>query len=181
MASAPFQLVYSAAVELNDYIYVFGGQNALLQPSEEIYRYSISTDTWEYVTDLPDINVSSDNPIFIGGNDIYILDIRGLLFKFDTISEEWQIVSSHPEGAIEYGSAFASGDGAYIYFINGRRTLYFYNTNDRTWTPKTNLPFNRSLRVYGSWEYNQKIFVLLNSELTGNNGVDIWEFSPEEF
>ncbi len=181
LASTPFQIFDAGAVKSGDYIYVFGGTKVNVQPNEEVYRYSILNDTWEFVTDLPDIEISGKNPTFSNGSFIYIIDLSGRLWQLETNTTTWQIVGQHPEGAFDFGNAISVNGGAYVCFADGRRTLYFYDIASNTWTSKINPPLTRETRAYAIWENGDEIYFLLNSATQQNNGIDVWAFDPDDF
>jgi len=80
---APFpgaQRVKGLMTTVGDYIYLGLGRNAAYQPFDDIWRYSITNNTWEFVLTYPGINTSQDainepltfafgNRLFFGGNN----------------------------------------------------------------------------------------------------------------
>ena len=177
----PFNLYQPAAFDLEDELYVMGGLNPFGNPSSLVFRYTVASQLWETVSVIPDFQLFSSSPSFSYNGNIYFVGPTGNLWKFDTVTLQWEYMSSYPEGQLISGSCVVSGDKAFIGLADNRRTLWEYDITNNSWKAKKSIPFGGTLESLGSWEYNGKIYYMLNTALNQRYGIDVWEFDPNEY
>lgn len=179
-ATTPFQLYQAVAFDTGTELYVLGGRLANNAPNEEIYKYSIADKSWTYVSDLP-FSVYSSQASFYHDGIIYILDAFSDLYRFQISTKTWEYVSTFPENETEVTESVVLGNKAYIGLAGGRRTMYEFDLSSYTWKAKENVPVSRNIDSYSAWANDGKLYFLLNTQLQGNNQIDLWEFNPETF
>ena len=103
---------YHRSVCCRGAIYVFGGESSNNVPVIHVERYSLTTNKWEIVADMPDRRIGFSTCAFMkyvfifGGENKRTLDS---CFKFDSSSKSWTEVEKMNESKMFVGCAVYQG------------------------------------------------------------------------
>lgn len=115
-----------AALEDN-YIYVAGGRNVSDHIIEEIYRYDVFTNTWEFVcnwetgatSDLVAFTTPSDSLLYLVGGYTQTYDILGDMQVLDTTTGQFLPAGTYPSMSVARGDSQAASLYDRLYFVIG--------------------------------------------------------------
>lgn len=125
MSPAPVNLVQPVMCEVNDFIYVLGGDNDI-----QAQKYDITTDTWSVIpVEKPTRSYSLTGVVI--GTEVFVPgggDYCGFVYQFpcghdqfevfDTVTETWYVIDSDPLPGARAAGAAVLYDGK-IYFFGG--------------------------------------------------------------
>lgn len=143
-SDAPVDMLYGNQITgTGDVLYVCQGRDCHCstssdQTSYNFMKYTISTDTWEVLADLPEriyssafygdylVYVSSDNAVY------YLPPSQTRLYRYDITAGTWS-QKANPSSA--HGCLYYPGSGDYIYFYRyDTNYLYRYSTSSNSWS-----------------------------------------------
>lgn len=158
VASAPSARWWGGSTVLGEHIYVAGGLiGDGFSDTREFSRYSMVTDTWETLADIPqDLAqaplVALDGLIYLVGGMVEAgnqpLFPVSSLRSYDPSTGEWTTLPPLP---IPVGSGGAATDGARIYVVGGRTTpnqpvteTLIFDPSSMAWSVGAGLPTDRT-------------------------------------
>lgn len=138
MANAPYSTsIYKAdMVSLNGYVYViFGGYQ------KKFARYTVETNTWVELEDLPDFTLYGSS-IASDGTNLYVLRSSNTtdMWKYTVATDSWSTMAAAP-ASMYTGSDLVYSSG-YLYTPRGNNTttFYRYDISGNSWTTLTVVP-----------------------------------------
>ena len=176
----PFKLYKGVALNINNQLYVFGGQNESRNYDNRVYRYSEVADNWDLISAIP-INVDSDIPHFSYKDDAYLVDTSGLIYQFNTIDLSWSIATKYPASPGRRGIATVVGNNLYLGVFENRSDVWQWNIPDNRWIQKRGLSGDFRNVNLAVWQHEKNIYLLRNAFGSTTNRNLIIEFKPDDF
>lgn len=134
------------AVGTNIYIFRRGNAN---DPC--VYKYDTLTDEYTVLLSSTLYSVINTKPHTVVGNDIYITNSSGYIYKYNTTNNTYARIKSFPYSLVNNGPTSCTAVGTDIYFFGSRgsedsykKKAYKYDTLTDTYTELPDLPINTS-------------------------------------
>ncbi len=131
----PFRVYKSVALTLNGDLYVFGRELIDFSPTKSTHRFQELTNSWESIPDTP-IEITSDYPYFSYNNEAYFVQPDGRIWRFRTVSGQWDQVGQYPDDIRELGVAVVLNDKAYIGLFDRATQLWEWDISNNIWLEK---------------------------------------------
>ena len=177
LADLPFNSVEQVVVELNGFLYAFGGT---FNTSTIAWRFSPTTNSWNQLPNSP-VAISAQNPYFTYQNKIYFASSTGDIYEFNPDGNTWTKKTTYPGSLGQgYGIAQVVGNKAYVGLYRRTQDLWELDLNTFTWKVKnsiTGLPQSINL---GHFESNGSIYFLRGPEISvfGDLPLELYKFEP---
>ena len=190
LASMKSMQAYHKAIYCKGEIYVFGGYDFFRQYIVPVEKYSLNTNTWEHVADIPENRkmhcacAFMGNIFVIGGhNDNF--DVFNSCMKLDTIDNKWNDVAS-TKGArslaactVFEGRVVVLG-GKHSYFPDVTlNTVEAYDQQTDTWSYMPNMIERRG--GHSSVAYKNKLFVTGSYYGNGREPCEVFDSTCNHF
>ncbi len=174
--------IYNAAVLTDDnYTYLYGGETIDRIEIQTAKRYDPVTEIWDEPFTFP-YPISFDTPSFSHGGYNYFLLKNGDLLRHDPEINFWVELQSFPEAdkiAVD-GISVVVGDDVYIGVFESNKKLWEYSIEEDVWKPKVSFPGTFLETNVAYWSHNDKVY-LIRTRLEESAGMQVWQFSPNEF
>ncbi|SMC88865.1 Kelch repeat-containing protein [Moheibacter sediminis] len=165
------------------YIYIIGGRNEQEIISNKIYRYNLTSNSWDTRADFPTPILGSSSVKL--GNNIYTIGgmvttpgtVTKTVYKYSIGDNSWSEVAEFPRPFTD-GDAVAYQDSL-IYVVgsyNNERT-YVYNVNTDKWREGTAVPSPGFALSYGALSvYGDKLIYVggSNGTFSGTYWNTVW-------
>lgn len=162
--------------ENKGYIYLIGGRNEQENISNKIYRYNLTSNSWDTMADFPTPILGSSSVAV--GNHIYTIGgmvttpgtVTKEVYKYNIDDNSWSEVADFPRPFTD-GDAVAYQDSL-IYVVGSYNTerTYVYNVHTDKWREGTAVPSPGFALSYGALSVYQDKLIYVG----GSNGT----FSP---
>ena len=130
----PYKIPSGDVVAIDNNIYIFGGEG-----TKNVYSYDIKTNTYRQLQDIS-YSYAPDNVVAIE-TDVYLFFSNEVVYKYDTVNETCEQVSSYVPSDFNYGSVVAVGTDIYLFGCgNDYVDSYKYDTVTNTYIKLTNVP-----------------------------------------
>lgn len=193
LADMPGVMEQHAVSNCGGFLYSMGGVD------KKLYKYNLTTNTWETKTDLPFIGVEGQRQssvlesyngklYFIGGNLGTFM--TGECWEYTPETDSWSQKTSMPTAREDFGAALLDGK---IYCMGGLasidgsdviyKKLEIYDIASDTWdTTKADMPDYKALGNFGA-ACNSKVYVIAGSNsMTGYPALHevtaVYEYTP---
>lgn len=125
--------------------YLPGGPSS--SPSNQAYRYNISSDSWTALADFPsNVSDTSSGSIVSQGTKKYLYIFRGMgspsFWRYDIANDSWSNLSSFPTaGSVSYGISLVWDRANYLYaIVNHTGEFKRYDLSTSSWSNLTAVP-----------------------------------------
>jgi uncharacterized membrane protein/N-acetylneuraminic acid mutarotase len=194
-ASLPIQDGFQASAQCVDDpngFYILGGSTPSLDPSDDVYHYDASTDTWRFVTNLPvggwgmAVTCYEDKLYVAGGAYTQRFDV------YDIDSDTWTMLTYPPRqfyaaamGAWD-GKLYVAGGDAWTGVFEPTNQVNVYDIAGHTWSAGPAMPV--ASEGYGAVQAGPYLYVVgglsgdwynnLDITLRLNMATESWEMGP---
>lgn len=173
----PFDSWESIAVELQNVLYVIGGNEG---DGFVIRRYDPMAGTWDFLGNAP-AQLSTRNPHFVYQDQLYVITDEGDLIRYNPADRLWQTVSFFP-GSQGLGYGFAEVIGSKVYVGGFRRSaeIWELNLENFNWVSKNPIPGSAQGITAGSFTQGGFVYLMRQQDinLAGSFPLELYRLDP---
>ena len=114
------------------------------------------------------------------GDGFYVVDLEGVMRRYDINNNSWEFITNYPSSVNADGIAQVIGDKAFMGIFNFGAAFWEYDIPTNTWKSKNNFTGSIFETNMAHWQHNDRIYVLRTAETTSSNS-EVWSFAPNEF
>lgn len=178
LTTAPESLYNSVCTNMDNKLYIYGGETSSRERNRQIYVYDIDSDTWSS-NELSVIDISNDLPYWSHNNSSYFLTNNKEIWEHNAMTNEWEMVSLYPGKIGDIGFATVLDDRVFIGMFDSTIDLYEVDANTfEKWRAKNRVVGGLDKSTIAMWAQDDKIFALRNVR---DEALNILSLNPDNF
>ncbi len=178
ITTAPEALYNAVCHNIDNRLYIYGGENGERDDNTTIYIYDIDADSWTNIQGF-EIEISNDLPNWSHNGNSYFLASNKEIWEYDILADTWTVVSNYPGNIGDIGFASVLNDRVFIGMFDSSIDIFEINTTTfEKWRAKNSVIGGLDKSTIAMWTQDDKIFVLRNVR---NEALNIFSLNPDNF